>query len=557
MDRKEINIYFGASSLLTALGDKSATIDSMAKGVCGLKYDSRFGMVAGCIESAPQVDGLTRFESLVVGQLEAVLNTSGVRLSDADTQIVLSTTKGNIGLLGEFGWDPVPTSVSLHHSARQIAGYFRCANQPVVISNACISGVSAFIVARDMLRSGRGIRHLVVVGCDLLSEFITSGFAAFKSVSNSPCRPYDAGREGLTLGEACGAVLLTTDEQLAEKPLVSLSGGASTNDANHISGPSRTGDGLYYAIAGALKEAGIEPDRVGFVNAHGTATQYNDEMESKAMEWAGLAKRPLNGLKGYIGHTLGASGVVETIICVEELRNGRIFGTLGYREQGTSVPLSVSDEEQRIESTSCCVKTASGFGGCNAAIVLDAGGSKREKRQERQRERIVVRSRYALPQSVLPFGEWIRNEYKRLNGSNLKFYKMSDLCKAVYVAAENLLMGIDMSAYSPVRRAVVLSNSVSSLETDVEHQKIVDRRLPEGASPAVFVYTLPNVAVGEICIRHRFQGDNIFFVEEADSGLAEDYARRLLVDDKADVVLCGWCDKFDNTWNVNLKLLTI
>ncbi len=547
-----VNIYFGATSLRTALGDKMDTLDAMSKGVSGLQYNERFGMNAGVIDGVDNAAGATRFETLVVSQLEMALAESEIRLSDSDTQLILSTTKGDVELLGEASSDVIPERAYLYNTAMRIAGRFNCANRPVVISNACISGVSAFVVARDMLIN-KGLRHAVIAGCDVLSEFITSGFASFKSISPNPCRPYDAARDGLTLGEACGVVVLTTDVNYATQPLVRLAGGAVTNDANHISGPSRTGDGLCYAIEAAMKAADVAPSQIGFVNTHGTATRYNDEMESKAVALAGLSDTPLNGLKGYIGHTLGASGVVETIICVEELRHGRIFGTLGYEEPGTSVNVRVSSGEQQIYGLRC-VKTASGFGGCNAAIVLDAEEPEQVSHEHAKRS-VVVAGEYSLPQSDQPFCGFIRAEYKRLGEPNMKFFKMSDLCKAVYIATENLLRDFDLTVYEPMRRAIILANSVSSLEADAEHQYIVNRHLPEGASPAVFVYTLPNVAAGEVCIKHKFQGDNTFFVEDADSGLSEAYARRLIADDKADMAICGWCDKLGEKWNVNLKLL--
>lgn len=551
-----MKIYLGASSLHTALGDKAATLAAISAGVSGLRYNERFGMIAGAIEGVEAAGDATRFETLVAEQLEAVLSQSGVRLAEADTQLILSTTKGNVELLGRTEGAVPPPRACLYDTAERIGRRFGCANRPVVISNACISGVTAFVAARDMMRNDRR-RHVIIVGCDVLSEFITAGFASFKSVSPNPCRPYDAARDGLTLGEACGAVLLTVDAKLAEQPAVRLTGGAATNDANHISGPSRTGDGLCYAIEAALQEAALFSAQIGFVNTHGTATRYNDEMESKAIALAGLDRTPMNGVKGYIGHTLGASGVVETILCAEELRRGRIFGTHGYERPGTSAALSVSAAEQRVK-TARCVKTASGFGGCNAAIVLDAetqnGPRLPDGAAGRKREADTVGA-YALPRDARPFGELIRSEYRRLGETNLKFFKMSDLCKALYVAAENLLRGFDWREVAPVRRAIVLANASSSLEADLEHQRIVDRHLPEGASPAVFVYTLPNVAAGEVCIRHKLQGDNTFFIEDADSGLAERYARHLIADDKADVVICGWCDKLGETWNVNLKLL--
>lgn len=548
-----VNIYFGATSLHTALGDKTATLDAMSKGVSGLQYSERFGMNAGAVNGIDTADGATRFGTLVVSQIEKALAESEIRLSDSDTQFILSTTKGDVELLGEEASnDAIPERAYLYNTAMRIAHRLNCANRPVVISNACISGVSAFVVARNML-TGKGMRHVVIAGCDVLSEFITSGFASFKSISPNPCRPYDATRDGLTLGEACGVVVLTTDVNYATQPFVQLTGGAVTNDANHISGPSRTGDGLCFAIEAAMREANVTPSQIGFVNTHGTATRYNDEMESKAVALAGLGSTPLNGLKGYIGHTLGASGVVETIICVEELRRGKIFGTLGYEEQGTSVNIAVSPGEQKIY-VSRCVKTASGFGGCNAAIVLDAEEPGPASRKDTKRNVAVV-GKYSLSQSGHPFAEFIRSEYKQLGEPNMKFFKMSDLCKAVYVATENLLCDLDLAIYEPTRRAIILANSVSSLEADAEHQHIVNQRLPEGASPAIFVYTLPNVAAGEVCIKHKFQGDNTFFVEDADSGLSEEYARHLIADGKADIAICGWCDKLGENWNVNLKLL--
>ena len=550
----------GAVSMQSALGDMAATLAAMERSVSGLRRCDALGMTAGVAgEVLPppsrfEDESLTRFERLAVCHVQEVLRKSGLSLADDSVRLIISTTKGNVELLSE-GFEPVPRRAFLWASAEAVGSSLHCAVRPVVISNACISGLSAFVVARDMLLAGE-CRHVIVVGCDVLSAFIAEGFASFKSVSASACRPYDAARDGLTLGEACGAALLTVDASVAEKPFVYISGGAVTNDANHISGPSRTGDGLYYAIREAMSEAGVSASDAGFVNTHGTATAYNDEMESKAVAWAGLADTPLNALKGYIGHTLGASGVVETILCAEQLRRGYIFGTCGYSACGTSVPLRISADRQSI-SGRCCIKTASGFGGCNAAIVLDL-----ERRRQADTGRQTLReaetvAEYTLPHSSLPFDEFIRGQFKLLGESNMKFYKMSDLCKALYVAAGNLLQRAGADDCQPVRRAVVLANSSSSIEADMRHQSIVDEHLPEGASPAAFVYTLPNVAAGELCIRHGFQGDNTFFIEERDSGTAERYARRLIAADRADAVVCGWCDKLGRTWSVNLKLLKV
>lgn len=549
MAHTEVNIYLGASSMRTCLGNKAETIAAMRSGSTGLKYSEEFAMPLGraAVESIAE---FSRFESLLVEQLQNVIKESGVDLSSADNQLIISTTKGNIDYLAK-DCENLDERTFIDASVEVVANYLNCCNRPIIISNACISGVSAFVVARWLMISG-SCKNVIVAGCDALCEFITSGFASFKSISPNPCKPYDAMRDGLTLGEAAGAILLTTDKALADQAAIRLAGGAISNDANHISGPSRTGDGLYYAINQAMTEAGVKSSDIGFVNTHGTATRYNDEMESKAVAWAELCDKPLNSLKGYIGHTLGASGVVETIVCTEELKQGYIFGTKGFNESDTPHQLTLSSSSQPFENR-CCVKTASGFGGCNAAIVLDMAS--RESVISACGAKAKVVAEYTLPESELPFAEFIRNEFKSFGDSNMKFYKMSDMCKALYVAVENLLKIEGFEAVEPLRRAIVLSNRAASLDADIIHQQILNKRLPEGASPAAFVYTLANVAAGEICIRHKLQGDNTFFIEAHDSGLVERYAESLVERDRADAVIFGWCDYLQGKWNVNIKLL--
>ena len=288
------------------------------------------------------------------------------------------------------------------------------------------------------------------------------------------------------------------------------------------------------------------------MNTHGTATRYNDEMESKAVAWAELNDKPLNSFKGYIGHTLGAAGVVEAIICVEQLRQGYIFGTKNFESSDTPHHLMVSASQQSFDGC-CCVKTASGFGGCNAAIILDANI---ERGTYVSSERTIKETTtYCLPSSDVAFPEFIRSEYKALGESNMKFYKMSDMCKALYVAVDRLLANSGFEEIEQNRRAIVLANRSASLDADIAHQQILNQHLPEGASPAAFVYTLANVAAGEICIRHKIQGDNTFFIENEDSGVAERYARSLIANNKADAVICGWCEYLKGNWNVNIKLL--
>ena len=128
-------------------------------------------------------------------------------------------------------------------------------------------------------------------------------------MSDSPCKPYSKNRSGVSLGEATAAVLVSCSNESAK---IKIIGDGAINDANHISGPSRTGEGLFRSIESALTEAKINANQIDYISAHGTATPFNDEMEAFAFNRLGLEKVPVNSLKGFYGHTLGASGLLET-----------------------------------------------------------------------------------------------------------------------------------------------------------------------------------------------------------------------------------------------------
>lgn len=588
-----LNIYITAHTLITSLGfgiqENTEAIRACRSGIriqeAGRISDSP--LLAGMIDAAElerrakqmQITDYTRMEQLFILAVQEVISQSGASLREPDCALLLSTTKGNVDLLskqvasdelvapGESNGSsiqlPTDSPAFLWKMAERIGNFFGACNQVDVISNACISGVSALIVAKRQIESGR-YKRVIVAGGDILSHFITSGFLSFRSVSAQRCRPYDIQRDGLSLGEACGAVLLETQGNAND---IILSGGAVSNDANHISGPSRTGDGLALAINQAMEEAGVTPGDISFINAHGTATVYNDEMESKAIHLAGLSTVPVNSLKPYFGHTLGASGIIETILCMEQLKTGILYGTLGYETLGVPMPVTVYGTHQPIPMK-CCVKTASGFGGCNAAVVLSLPTARRRQKQVpfskaltesvnsiTIRPGVVERDGTVIfNSSETDFAPFIREAYKNLGDNNMKFYKMDDLCKLGYVAAGYLLKETD---YQPEEIGIILANASSSLDTDCKHQTLISKEGDKAASPAVFVYTLPNVVLGEICIRHKIKGENTFFVcphYEPDS--LEDYARIVMAKGKLRTCIIGWCELMDGQYQAEFKQLT-
>jgi 3-oxoacyl-[acyl-carrier-protein] synthase-1 len=161
--------------------------------------------------------------------------------------------------------------------------------------------------------------------------------------------------------------LITADKTNAK---ARVAGDGSINDANHISGPSRTGEGLVQSIESALREAGVSPGSIDYISAHGTATLYNDEMETIAFNRMGLKEVPINSFKGYYGHTLGSAGLLETVIGLESLRQNRLFKSLGYEDAEEERQINVISDNMDHE-VDYFLKTASGFGGTNTAVLFE------------------------------------------------------------------------------------------------------------------------------------------------------------------------------------------
>jgi 3-oxoacyl-[acyl-carrier-protein] synthase-1 len=325
--------------------------------------DHQLNSISEKIKDAIQ---FTKLERLSICSIQNVLEQSGVSLTDPKTLLVYSTTKGNIDLLDNSVKQNIPVDRTyLSVMANTIANYFKAVNKPLVVSNACISGLLAIIIAQRLIKAGQ-YDNIIVCGGDLVTEFTVSGFKSFNALSPNPCKPFDARREGINLGEAVSTILITKSKTGLPVSSMQIINGASANDANHISGPSRTGDGLFKAVSQTLQQNKLKVDTI---NAHGTATPYNDEMESIAFERAGLTNVPVNSLKGYYGHTLGAAGVLETVLTLEAASQNQLIKSAGYNEKGVSGNIKIIKEHQAA-NIQTILKTASGFGGCNGAALF-------------------------------------------------------------------------------------------------------------------------------------------------------------------------------------------
>ena len=326
------------------------------------KLEEEFDKLFDSAQSDNQ--NFTRLEKMFLLSLKPLVERH--QFSD-ETAFILSTTKGNISLLKNES--TLPEGVYLSKLAQKLAGFFGFKTKPIVVSNACVSGVMAISVAKNMIQAGKFKDAFVVAG-DEISEFVISGFNSFQAIGNEPCKPYDKNRNGINLGEATASVYITSEINQNEKFKFKVLGDSAINDANHISGPSRTGDGLFASVQNAMKEAKVSTDQIDFISAHGTATLYNDEMEAIAFNRMNLQNVPLNSMKGYYGHCLGASGLLESIISMESSLKNTLIPSKNFEEMGVSQDLNIIKENQSAE-IKYILKTASGFGGCNAAIVLE------------------------------------------------------------------------------------------------------------------------------------------------------------------------------------------
>lgn len=386
------NIYLSHNNIISSLGFDSETVaTNIGNKMSGLQHvddskllpqpfyaslidDTLLNTAFGDLPDAPSGKEYTRLEKMMLCSLHHVLRASQIPI-DERTGLIISTTKGNIDTLDKE--NPFPESRAyLGVLGEKIKEFFGFRNEAIVLSNACVSGILAVAVAKRYILQGI-YDHVFIASGDLVTPFTLSGFNSFQALSPVPCRPFDKDRNGINIGEAAASALVTnSNTALAEEALLVL-GESSCNDANHISGPSRTGEGLYRSIASAMEQAGMSEKDIDYISAHGTATLYNDEMEAIAFNRLGLENTPVNSLKGYFGHTLGASGLLETIVGMHSLKRNTLYPSPGYKESGVTMPVWVITETTPKEMRTF-LKTASGFGGCNTAVIFQKPGKSLE-----------------------------------------------------------------------------------------------------------------------------------------------------------------------------------
>lgn len=354
------------SQIISPFGKLSETVDNLMHGAGAIVPGPCFDVP---VAYAPFADTKLRDLRYCVSQLKSDIIFS--RIDPTKTVFIFTAAKGDIRALEEQVFsEEIHTDISpmLDDQAQLICELLEfMPARRIVVSNACASGSNGIEVAIDLLRTEK-YTHAMIFGFDCISRFTTTGFHSLSALSETGARPFDAARDGLSLGDGVAVAVLSFRKP--DKGDICIIGGGSSNDANHRTGPSRTGEGLYRAAKEAIADAGISPEQVGAVKCHGTATSFNDAMEAKALHLLfGEEYPPCVSFKGAIGHLSGVSSLVELIITAECLKTITLPPTRGFEKLGVDEPVKISANTQEIKKpTALCL--SAGFGGLNSAIVI-------------------------------------------------------------------------------------------------------------------------------------------------------------------------------------------
>ena len=462
-----------------------------------------------------------------------------------------------------------------------------------VASSSCASGTTAVGMALDYICQGF-LDAAVVLGFDPLSTVNAYGFHALKSLSKGIASPYDEGRDGINIGE-CGAALLMESEQAAigrkAKVYAEVRGFALSNDAYHITGPDPEGKGARRVMEAALKDAGLAPEEIDYVNGHGTGTIPNDAMETKAIaEVFSCRNRPLylSSTKAVLGHTMGAAGVIELISTILSMKEGRYI-PLPRLQSPIALPkhIIVEDKTREIEIRHA-ISNSFGFAGANAAVIVsrvrenadhapENGGGKTVA--SRSCPRTSASMRVGIPSKIFPLYirgagivsrcgigvDKILQAYKDrstvlsfaseapiaqfvLSVPKVKIRRSSHYTKLAAEATAACLADAGMLALgAELKESVdasqigtVLSTSYGALSSCIEFGDALAIKNPLRVSPALFAATVPNSCLGQIALLFGLTGASTMLT----GGNPLEYAGVLLARGHARMTLCGGVEEY-------------
>jgi len=360
------------SEILTPFGLGLETCwDHLSRGCCAVRPVDRFDVSAfgNCVAST--IEGLLYHQGpSLVWQMLTQLPFKEI---PGDAALMLATTTGEVDLLEQTILEKTEHGPEgqLNKLLKKVRDLFGIHGKACIVSSACTSSTVAIGLAAASIESGNE-DAVLIVSCDAVTEFVYTGFSSLMALDPEGARPFDAERQGLSVGEAAGYMLLMSEDRARRENrsiLGYILGWGLSNDANHMTGPARDGDGLARATRLAIRTAEVDPDKIGFICAHGTGTRYNDAMEMQAFKQVFSQPRPTFSVKGALGHTMGAAGLLEAALTLKALREKTVPPSFRINIVDDDAKGWVVTKHKRLDQP-IALTTNSGFGGVNAALVI-------------------------------------------------------------------------------------------------------------------------------------------------------------------------------------------
>jgi len=330
-------------------------------------------------------NGYTRTALLSLAAMKDLLDSVDIELLRREPfAFINANTVGGMSKMEDIYLDVISThteeknikyidTLDCAESTERVVNHYGLKPLMATISTACSSSSNSLILGARMIKQGM-VKRAVCGGGDALSRFTLNGFNSLKNVDKHPCKPFDQNRAGLNLGEAAGFCLLESESAAKDRGaniIAVLSGYANTNDAYHATAPSPDGSGAYNTMQQAIQMAKLQPYDIGYINAHGTATQNNDVAEGLAIQRLfGKQPPPFSSTKPFTGHTLAAAGVIEAIFSLLAMDGNMIIPNLNFETQMEEldiVPASALKEQVLMQHV---LSNSFGFGGSNVSLVF-------------------------------------------------------------------------------------------------------------------------------------------------------------------------------------------
>lgn len=419
-------------------------------------------------------------------------------------------------------------------STQLMADHFGIFTDVVTISTACSSAANAMVLGAEMLKNGEA-DIVVAGGTEALSRFHLNGFHSLMILDKEICRPFDANRAGLNLGEGAAFVVMESETMAKKRGAVIqgyLAGYGNRCDAFHQTASSENGEGATLAMQAALAMAGLQPSDIDYVNAHGTGTPDNDRSESAALRRVFDKKMPpVSSTKGFTGHTTSASGSIETVICLLAMNNGFIPANLNIRTHMPDGIVPTDGEQVVVLDHVLC--NSFGFGGNDTSLLLSRNPSQTAGAETASRGIKILSKVEIIDESSLAD---IRRYVKPLEAR-----RMGKLLKATLLSSLQALeeAGVEQPD------AIVTGTAYGCLENS---ERLLDQLLEEGeeatVKPTYFMQSTHNTLSSAIAIKTRCHGYNITYTQ-GDRSLewALKDARRLIQSGQAHTVLVGCHDE--------------